>query len=47
MSKQHHNTRVTMRAEHREEPDWDKLVAVVIAMALAEVEEEREGRRRD
>ena len=38
---------VTMWAEHRDEPDWDKLIAVVIAMALAEAEEEREGRNRD
>jgi hypothetical protein len=38
---------VVMWAEHRDEPDWDKLVAVVIAMALAEAEEEREGRSRD
>jgi hypothetical protein len=38
---------VVMWAEHRDEPDWDKLVAVVIAMALAEAEEEREGRNRD
>jgi len=51
MSKQHHQNNppsttddapVTMRAEHRDEPDWDKLIAVVIAMALTEAEEERE-----
>lgn len=53
MSKQQNNTSlhaddapVTMWAEHRDEPDWDKLIAVVIAMALAEAEEEREGRKR-
>lgn len=52
MSKQQNNTPpaddapVAMWAEHRDEPDWDKLVAVVIAMALAEAEEEREGRSR-
>jgi hypothetical protein len=38
---------VTMWAEHRDDPDWDKLIAVVIAMALVEAEEEREGRSRD
>jgi len=49
MSKQQNNTPpaddapVTMWAERRDEPDWDKLVTVVIAMALAEAEEEREG----
>jgi hypothetical protein len=37
---------VTMWAKHRDEPDWDKLIAVVIAMALAEIEEGREGRKR-
>lgn len=55
MSKQQQNSTppaaddapVTMWAEHRDEPDWDKLVAVVIAMALAETEEEREGRTGD
>jgi hypothetical protein len=56
MSKQqHHQSRtpspatdapVVMRAEHRDEPDWDKLVAVVIAMALAEAEEDRERENR-
>jgi hypothetical protein len=34
-------------AEFREEPDWEKYVAVLLAMALAEVEEERERRKRD
>jgi hypothetical protein len=55
MSKQQHSNTsphaddapVVMWAEHRDEPDWDKLVAVVIAMAWAEAEEEREGRKRD
>ena len=37
---------VTMWAEHRDEPDWDKLIAVVIAMALAEAEEEHKRRKR-
>lgn len=53
MSKQQQNNTpsaddapVTMWAERRNEPDWDKLVTVVIAMALAEVEEEREERNR-
>jgi hypothetical protein len=54
MSKQHqHHVQqgdddaVVMWAEHRDEPDWDKLVAVVIAMALAEAEEDRQRGRRD
>jgi hypothetical protein len=34
-------------AEFREEPDWEKYVAVLLAMALAEVEEERVGRKHD
>jgi hypothetical protein len=39
--------RLKVWAELREEPDWEKYVAVLLAMALAEVEEEREGRKRD
>jgi hypothetical protein len=38
---------VTMWAERRDEPDWDKLVTVVIAMALAEAEEERGRQNRE
>lgn len=36
-----------MWSELRDPIDWDKYIAVLIAMALAEVEEEREGRERD
>jgi hypothetical protein len=40
-------SRLKVWAEFREEPDWEKYVAVLLAMALAEVEEERERRKRD
>jgi len=39
--------RITVWSELRDPIDWDKYIAVLIAMALAEVEEEREGRERD
>jgi hypothetical protein len=38
---------VVMWAEHRDDPDWDKLIAVVVAMSLAEAEEERRGQKDD
>lgn len=55
MSKQQHQTnpqstdtpRITVWSELRDPIDWDKYIAVLIAMALAEVEEEREGREND
>lgn len=40
-------TRLKVWAEHRDPVDWDKYIAVLIAMALAELEEERKGRERD
>jgi hypothetical protein len=39
--------RIKVWSELRDPIDWDKYIAVLIAMALAEVEEEREGRERD
>lgn len=50
MSKQKHQndsqcadtSRIAVWSELRDPIDWDKYVAVLIAMALAEVEEERE-----
>ncbi len=39
--------RITVWSELRDPIDWDKYIAVLIAMALAEVEEEREGRKHD
>jgi len=30
-----------MWAEHREEPDWDKLIKVIVEMAMDEMKEER------
>lgn len=55
MSKQQHQNdsqstdtpRIAVWSELRDPIDWDKYIAVLIAMALAEVEEEREGRKRD
>lgn len=38
---------ITVWSELRDPIDWDKYIAVLIAMALAELEEEREGRKRD
>jgi hypothetical protein len=40
-------SRLKVWAEHRDPIDWDKYIAVLIAMALAELEEERKGRKRD
>jgi hypothetical protein len=53
MSKQHNNskqydtTNLTVWAEHRKEPDWDRFIAVCISMALAKAEDERKGQDRD
>jgi len=41
------DSRIKVWSELRDPIDWDKYIAVLIAMALAEVEEEREGRERE
>lgn len=55
MSKQKHQSDsqgtdaplITVWSELRDPIDWDKYVAVLIAMALAEVEAEHQGRKSD
>ena len=46
-SKKYDTSRLTVWAQHRKEPDWDRFIAVCISMALAKVEDEREGDDRD
>ena len=53
MSKQQDNpkkydtSRLTVWAQHREEPDWDRFIAVCISMALAKAEDDRKGQSHD